>query len=62
MKGINIAGLGPQFMANILANADLMNMKQNMYPNYMPNMQQTPVIIPKKNSPIYNLTEVFLKK
>ncbi len=62
MKGVNFASLGPQFMANMMANADLMNMKQNMYPNYMPNMQQPPIVITKKNSPIYNLTEVFLKK
>ncbi len=57
LKGMNIANFNPQFMANMMANADLMNMKQNMYQNYMRGMTppQAPVVA-KKTPPIYNLT------
>lgn len=62
LKGINFGNLGPQFMANMMANVDLMNLKQNMYPNYLRNISQPAVQVPKKNPPIHDLTEVFLTR
>lgn len=56
MKGMNIANFNPQFMANMMANADLMNMKQNMYQNYIRGMPQPQAPVAKKTPPIYNLT------
>ena len=56
MKGMNIANFNPQFMANMMANADLMNMKQNMYQNYMRGMVPPQAPVAKKTPPIYNLT------
>jgi hypothetical protein len=56
MKGINYGNLGPQFMASIMANAEMMNLKQNLCQNYMRNIPQPSVQAPKKNPPIYNLT------
>lgn len=56
LKGMNIANFNPQFMANMMANADLMNMKQNMYQNYVRGMTPPQVPVAKKTPPIYNLT------
>lgn len=56
MKGMNIANFNPQLMANTMANADMMNLKQNVYQNYMRSMTPPQPPVAKKTPPIYNLT------
>lgn len=57
MKGMNFNNFNPQFLAQLMSNPGLMNMKQNLYPNYIGNIPQTVTPpVAKNNSPIYNLT------
>lgn len=56
---MNLNNFSPQLLANIMANADLLNLKQNIYPNYM-RVAPPQAQAPEKNPPIHNLTEVFL--
>jgi hypothetical protein len=61
MKGMgfpNMPNIGSQMIPGMMSNMDLLNLRQNLYQNYMRSLsQQQP---PKKNAPIHNLTEAYL--
>jgi len=64
LKGMGFPNIVPQMMAGMMPTNELMNLKQNMYQNYMRNVPQAqpqPQVV-KPNAPIHNLTEAFLSK
>lgn len=64
LKGMGFPNIVPQMMAGMMPTTELMNLKQNMYQQYMRNVPQPqpqPQVV-KPNAPIHNLTEAFLSK
>ena len=66
LKGMGFPNMAPQMMQGMMpASSDLINLKQNLYQNYMRRtmpQQGSQAPIPPRNAPIYDLTEVFLTK
>lgn len=66
LKGMGFPNLGAQMMPGMMSSpADLMNLRQNLYQNYMRRgmSQQVPAMqAVQRNAPIHNLTEVYLAK